>query len=98
MIEKVSVIQAFINDEFKRIHYQAHNTTEPRDLYFHFDDAVGKENPQKILSESYDFEKDRATNAKKEQADKLAALHKKFIEENKPDLTDEWSGGYIENK
>ena len=95
---KVSIIQAFVHDEYKQIHYQAHKTIAPRDLYFHFEDAVGKENPQGILSESYDFEKDRTSNVSKEQADRLSALQEKFVRENKSDLYEEWSGEYIKHK
>lgn len=68
--EKVSDMKAFVHDEYKQIYYQAHKTTAPRDLFFHFEDAVGKENPQELLSESYDFEKDRISNATKEQVDR----------------------------
>lgn len=96
--DKVSITKAFVHDEYKQIHYQAHKTTEPRDLYFHFEDAVGKENPQDILSESYDFEKGRISNATKEQVDRLSALQEKFVREHKSDLKDEWSGEYIEHE
>ena len=83
-----------MHDQDKRIHYQAHRTTEPRDLYFHFDDAVGNSNPSKLLNESYDFENDRMSNASEYQKGRIEELYQKFISENEKDLTTEWSGEF----
>jgi arylsulfatase A-like enzyme len=96
--EKVSVIRAFVYDECKRIHFQAHKTTEPRDLYFHLKDAVGKTNPSKILHESYDFDNNRVANASESQKKSVAENYNRFYRENKTDLTEEWSGEYLNPK
>jgi arylsulfatase A-like enzyme len=93
--DKTSVIRAFIHDMDKRIYYKPHKNIESRELFFHLQDAIGKDNPQGILSESYDIEMNRISNATNEQADKVLFLYEKFISENKDDLEDEWSGEYL---
>jgi arylsulfatase A-like enzyme len=95
-IDKTSVIQVFVYDSCKRIYYQAHKTIEPRMLYFSLQDAVGKENPENILSESYDFENQRIANANEKQIIIVKQQYEAFKELNKNDLMEEWSGEYLE--